>query len=131
MGFFEEGNTPQCDVGGGVRDWSISCRNYWFLESLFDKKVKFEEIEEIKPGHAVIIKKDGTILMFAEDDKQGGYQFTKETKDNWKKKQFGKANSPFKSKSKNSSKLLVMTNPFQYIQENKKSKSFLEQSAPV
>jgi len=74
------------------------------------------------------VKKDGTILMFSEDDKQGAYQFTKDSKDNWKKEQFGKFNSPFKSKSKNSSKLLVMTNPFQYIQSDKKMSSSLEKS---
>lgn len=61
-------------------------------------------------------------------NEQGAYQFTKDSKDNWKKEQFGKFNSPFKSKSKNSSKLLVMTNPFQYIQSDKKMSSLLEKS---
>lgn len=74
------------------------------------------------------VKKDGIIYMFPEDDKQGGYQFSRDSKDNWKQKQFGRFNSPFKSKSKNSSKLLVMTNPFQYIQADRKMSSLIENS---
>lgn len=99
------------------------------LHSLF-KSHNFDE-SKVTPFYEkkqFQVKKDGTILMFAEDDKHGGYQFTKDSKDNWNKEQVGTFNSPFKSKSKNSSKLLVMTNPFEYIHSDKKISSSVEKS---